>query len=219
VANVTKPDGGSLGAAKREESPMMNLPATFAEEEAIAAVAGWTDVVREKMSAEASREWLQATLQEYLRQGWDQTVRVIEAAEEGDEIAHAALMGVYRETLDRHEMPGATILAYGLRAREPVRRAAGRNTWFDNWRRDIGIAVLVYFTKESFKLRPTRKRESKKPKQNRKPSACSVVADALSRARIITITEGRVENIWAGLAGQVAAFVVAQKMSTPIPPN
>jgi hypothetical protein len=198
---------------------MTNLPATLDEEEAIAAVAGWVDVVREKMSAEASRECLEGLACEYLRHGWSETIKVIDAAKDGDEIAHAALVRVFAEMLDRGEMPPAALRAYGELAavRGPVKRSAGRNSWADNWRRDAGIAVLAYFAKEKFKLRPTRNRESKK--RNRKPSACSVVAAALGRARIITITERRVENIWAGLAGQVAAFVVAQKMSTPIPPN
>jgi hypothetical protein len=182
---------------------MTNLP-TFAEEEMVATVRSWVNVVRERMTAEASREWLENMACEYLRQGWSETIKVIDAAtNDGDEIAHAALVRAFGEL---------------AAVRGPVKRPAGRYSWTDNWRRDPGIAVLVYFTKETFKLRPTRNRESKKEKRNRKPSACSVVAAALDRASII-ITERRVENIWAGLAGQVAAFVVAQKMSTLIPPN
>jgi hypothetical protein len=118
---------------------------------------------------------------------------------------------------DIGEVP-ATLKAYGIKAvlRGPVARAAGRSTWFDNWRRDIGIACLVYLAKERFGLRPTRNREQRRRRQ---PSACSIVAAALGR-RHVNVAEKRVENIWAGLRGQVAAFVIGLKQESPsIPSN
>jgi hypothetical protein len=192
------------------------LPATLVEAEAIAAVSQWVEVIQAKMTAEASREWLGSTLRDFLRRGLIETLKVIEAADAGDEIADAALRRVCAEMLDRGEMLPAALRTYCEKAllRGPINtRTAGRNMWFDNWRRDIGIAVLVYLTKERFGLRPTRNRTSK-----RKPSACSVVSAALGQVRINT-AEKRVENIWAGLAGQVTTFVISQKMSPSIPQN
>jgi hypothetical protein len=97
------------------------------------------------------------------------------------------------------------------RLRGPVTRSAGRNE-HDNWRRNIGIACLVYTTMARFGLRPSRNREQRRRGQ---PSACSIVAAALGRQ--FNITEKRVENIWFGLAGQVIAWA-AQKESPSILP-
>jgi hypothetical protein len=186
---------------------MTNLPATVVEAEAIDTVSQWVETVQARMAAEASREWLESTLRDFLMRDFINRMQVIEAAEAGDEIADAALARAYHSMMDRGEMPPASMIAYEARARlrGPIKRGRGRNT-YDNWQRDIGIAVLVYLTAERFRLRPTRN-----PASKRKISACCVVASALGRARI-NVAEKRVENIWAGLAGQVAVFV-ARKMS------
>jgi hypothetical protein len=171
------------------------------------AVARMVTAIEDRMTAGYSRAWLEATLRDRLRQGLTETLKVIEAAEGGDEIADAALRQVYAETCDRGEEPSATLKAYGIKAvlRGPVTRSAGRNMWFDNWRRDIGIAVLVYMTMREFGLRPTRNPEQKRRQQL---SACYIVHRALGRWRI-NVAEKRVENIWGKLNGQVAAYVIA----------
>ena len=195
---------------------MTDLPALVDETAIVAAVTGWVGIVEQKMTAAASREWLEATLRDFLRQGLIETLRVVEAAEAGDEIAHAALCRVCAEMLDQGEMPPAALRAYGEKAllRGLVTRSAGRSG-HDNWQRDIGIACLVYLAKESFGLSPTRNREQRRRRQ---PSACSVVALALGR-RHINVAEKRVENIWSGLRGQVAAFAIGLKVESPsIPP-
>jgi hypothetical protein len=195
---------------------MMNLPSVlFSEDKAVAAVTDWVGVVEQKMTAPASREWLEATLRDFLRNGLIETLKVIEAADAGDEIADAALRRVYAEMSDVGEVP-ATLKAYGIKSvlRGPVVRSAGRNT-YDNWQRDIGIACLVYLAKERLGLRPTRNREQRRRRQ---PSACSIVATALGR-RHINVGEKRVENIWSGLQGRVAAFAIGLKVESPsIPP-
>jgi hypothetical protein len=194
---------------------MLQLPMTGVDEDAAtAAVAQWVQVVQDKMTASASREWLEATLCDFLRQGLIETLKVIEAADAGDEIADAALRRVYAEMSDVGEVP-ATLKAYGIKAvlRGPVTRSAGRNMWFDNWRRDIGIACLVCLTMVRFELRPTRNREQRR---KRRPSASSVVAAALGKQARINVAEKRVENIWAGLQGQVATFLARQFENVPI---
>jgi hypothetical protein len=193
---------------------MTGLPALIDETAMVAIIGDWIAVVEQKMTASASREWLEATLCDFLRQGLIETLTVIQAADAGDEIADAALRRVYAEMSDVGEVP-VTLKAYGIKAvlRGPVTRLAGRNMWFDNWRRDIGIACLVCLTMAQFGLRPSRNREQKR---KRRPSASSVVAAALGKQARINVAEKRVENIWAGLQGQVATFLARQFENVPI---
>ena len=179
----------------------------------VAEVTNWIGVVEDKMRAGASRGWLEPMLCDFLRRGLIETLRVIEAADAGDEIADAALRRVYAEMSDVGDVP-ATLKAYGIKAvlRGPVTRSAGRSTWYDNWRRDIGIAVLVYLAKERFGLSPTRNREQRRKQQ---PSGSSVVALALGK-RHINVADKTVENIWGGLRGAVTAFALSSLAPAPL---
>jgi hypothetical protein len=184
---------------------MTTLPARI--DDAVDTVGRWVMIVQERMTAPASREWLEAMLRQYLRQGLIETLRVVEAANSGDEIADAALRRVYAEMTDAGIEPPTTLKAYGINAvlRGPVTRKPGRNSWFDNWRRDIGICVLVYLTMQHFGLRPTRNRAQRRRDE---PSASSIVAVALGRARM-NVAEKRVENLWgSGLGAQITAYAL-----------
>ena len=195
---------------------MTDLPALVDETAIVAAVTEWVGIVEQKMTAAASREWLESTLREFLMRDLIDRMRVIAAADAGDEIADAALGYVFHSMMDRGETPPASMVAYEarVRLRGPLGRGQGRNQ-HDNWQRDIGIACLVYLAKDRFGLSPTRNREQRRRRQ---PSACSVVALALGR-RHINVAEKRVENIWSGLRGRVAAFVIGLKVKSPsIPP-
>ena len=72
-----------------------------------------------------------------IRNGFDVTLDVVAAADNGDEIADAALRRVYAEMTEYNIEPSATLKAYAVKAmrRGPVTRGPGRNAWFDNWRR------------------------------------------------------------------------------------
>jgi hypothetical protein len=183
------------------------LPITLTEAEATKVVYEMLELVQQKLT-ESPRAWLETTLRDYLQRGLIETLRVVEAANDGDEIADAALRRVFAEMLDRGEEPPATLKAYGIRGavRGPVTRKRG-NAWYDNWRRDIGIAVLVFLTMQHFGLRPTRNREQRRRRQ---PSASSVVHAALGRGQI-NVAEKTVENIWARLQGHIGAFIAAGK--------
>ena len=189
---------------------MTNLPVPIDTEEAIALVTQWAEKAEERMTAQASRQWLEVTLREYLLHDLIDRMQVIAEADAGDEIADAALAYVFHSMMDRGETPPASLVAYEARARlrGPVKRSAGRNK-YDNWKRDIGIAVLVYRT--ILGLAPTRNREQRRRQQ---PSACSFVTEALGRRsqinaaaghpeRQINVSEKRVESIWGGLLGQM----------------
>jgi hypothetical protein len=185
---------------------MTNLPALLNEAEMIAAVSDeWVKTIQPKMAAGYSREYLEAALCDMLRREVVDELQVIKDADSGDEIADAALRLVYAEICDRGEKPSVTLQAYGIKAvlRGPVARGRGQ-AWFNNWRRNIGIAVLVYMTHRRFGLTPTRNREQRR---QRRPSACSVVAAALGRHRM-NLSESAVQNIWGGLQGQIAVFLL-----------
>jgi hypothetical protein len=162
------------------------------------------------LTAQRSREWLETALRESLLQGSIEMLSVIEDAEKGDEIADVVLRQIYFDYRDAGREAPKTLEVYCLRALvgRPATRAAGR-VWYDNWRRDIGIAVLVFMTSVRFgrfNLRPTRNREQRRCQQ---PSYCSLVTAGLGRGGI-NISEKRVENIWARLQGQIGAYLAAQ---------
>jgi hypothetical protein len=183
----------------------MTLPAiSFDEAAAIDTVDKWIGEIHEKMTARFSREWLEAALRDHLQQGLIEALQVIEWADRGDPIADAALRRVDAEMRERNDETSPTIKAYGIKAaiRGPVTRGRG-HYWFDDWRRNIGIAVLVHLTKEQFGLHATRNREQKRRRQ---ASASSVVAAALGRHRV-NIGESAVANISVRLQGQVLAYV------------
>jgi hypothetical protein len=189
---------------------MTNLQIVFNEAEAIAEVSTWVEEIQEKMTSSFSREWLETTLRDYLQQGLIEILQVIEAADNGDEIADAALRRADAELRERNEERSATLKAYGIKAamRGPVTRGRGHR-WYDDWRRNIGVACLVYMAHRRFGLSPTRNRDQRRRQQ---ASACSVVAAALGCHRV-NVNERRVENIWGGrLQGHLAAFLLTAKI-------
>jgi hypothetical protein len=189
----------------------VKLPATLIEAEMVDAVSQWVLVVQDRLTA-SPREQLEAACRDYLQLGLTELLQVIEAADNGDEIADAALCCIYKEMRDARLEP--SLEAYAIKALErgPVTRKPGRATWFDNWRRDIGIAVLVFLTVYRFNLWPTRNREQRRRCQ---PSASSVVKAALDQVLHINITEGRVENIWGRLNVYIGRFIATAKIEVP----
>jgi hypothetical protein len=62
--------------ARQWTTPMTKLPVVFNEAAAVEEVAAWVEVVQAKMMADYSREWLEAALCDYLRQGLIETLRI-----------------------------------------------------------------------------------------------------------------------------------------------
>jgi hypothetical protein len=168
------------------------------EEKAITEIATWIDQVEHKLKQEATAESLLAMLCDYLRRGLIERMTVIENAEnDGDHIAHQALMREFHEMLDVGEMPPASLRAYAARvALKPVTKGPGAHTWHDNWLRDLRIASLVEMACRAFELRPYRNREQRR---RQVPSGCSLVAAALARRGFRDLSEARVEGIWRKL--------------------
>jgi hypothetical protein len=196
---------------------MTLLPKPVDEETAIARATKWHQTIRDKMTAQASREWLETTARDFLLSNLIDRMKVIAAADAGDEVADAALAYAFHSMMDRGEKPPACMVAYEARARMrgPIKRKAGRHTWYENWRRDIGIACFVYAVSTRLGLNPTRNRESRRA---RRPSAASVVAEAMSRNGV-DISESRVNTIWSGLAGSIFAWAIAHRTFSSILPN
>jgi hypothetical protein len=175
----------------------------------------WLETVRDKMTAQASREWLESGLRDLLLHNLIDRMKIVAAADAGDEIADAALGYVFHSMMDRGETPPACMIAYEARARArgPLKRKAGSHTWDEDWRRNIGIAALVHAASVRLGLNLTRNRESRRA---RRPSACSVVSEALRRSGVADVSESRVQVIWTGLAGSLYAWVLANRTFSSI---
>jgi hypothetical protein len=193
---------------------MTKLPVPLNESEMVVEISEWVETIQEKMSASYTREWLEAALREHLQKGLVETLKVIEWAERDKcPIADAALRRVYAEMRDRREEPPVTLEAYIIKTLERGAVPRGRgHFWFDNWRRDIGVACLVYAIMQRYGLRPTRNREQHRRRQ---PSASSMLAEALGRRRV-NLSESRVQNIWLELQDQVAAYLQAMTQEADV---
>jgi len=187
----------------------------FEEQRAINRVAIWVSMVKHVLDGEWSRERLETLLRQELRAGaLAITIKAIEAADNGDEIADAALRIVYAEMAGgalTERGPGhLQIWAYGQRAvlRPPHTRPRGHR-WYDDWYRNLGICILVGLACREFGLLPTRNREARRA--NSKPSGISLVVAGLARNKI-HLDEGSVQqNIWFGLCGTLARHVIAER--------
>jgi hypothetical protein len=192
---------------------MTQLPATADVERMIAAAAEGYAVIRERMTTDYSLEWLETALKDSLRKGLIEQLKVIDAAIQGDEIAHRALCCVHAEM----PTPPAQLKAYVERAAiyGPKTRKAGRNP-YNNWRRDYGLVVLIYWVAKQFDLNPTRQLESRHPLP---PSGASIVRGMLYREGV-GISEKRLNNLWSRLGAAVVSYMAARQLSFPsIPPH
>ena len=180
---------------------MTHLPAAVDENAMVELVAHWFDLAAELLPTESSRRYMQALLKRLIRQGTIGAARVIAWANDGWADADIALRQICSEMIDRGEELPKTLGGYSVIAlnRPPVARRKGGDA-VDNWLRDQCITVLVSVAVERWypHLPLTRNRASKKP------SACSVVSEALIKRRI-NIGERRVEKIFKEYADLLPA--------------
>jgi hypothetical protein len=170
----------------------LSYPLAAADEQrAINRVSVWVSMLRHKMEKEYSREWLETELRKGLREGWlSLTIKAVEAADKGDEIADAALRTVYAEmsggTLPKRGPGHLQLWAYGQRAvlRAPHKRPRGRR-WYDDWVRNIDICVLVAVACVEFDVRPSRNRAARRANKGQ-PSGISLVVAALAPTKSIS---------------------------------
>jgi len=196
----------------------LNLPMVmFDERRAINRLGIRVASVRHRLSEDYSREWLETTLRRYLREGsLGITIKAVEAAGAGDEIADAALREIGAELqtalLQGRELaPGhAQIITYLQRVaqRAPHKRKRGR-TWYNHWCRNLALCFLVIAACAEFDLRPTRNREARRA--GRAPSGISLVTAAFARNRIHLEEATVQQDIWFGLPGELARKAYAER--------
>jgi hypothetical protein len=193
---------------------LLPYPLTAADvPRAVERVALWVSMRRQVMEKQFSVDWLATELRKGLRAGrLTLTIKALEAAEKhDDEIADVALREVYAELIGgaiAERGPGhLQILAFGQRAvlRAPHQRGRGHR-WHDHWMRNITICVWIELACREFGVRASRNRAARRA--NREPSGCSLVVAALARNEIY-LDEGTVQqNLWFGLAGELARGIV-----------
>jgi hypothetical protein len=178
-----------------------------------------------QLTPEFSREWLETTLRQKLREGpLDLTIHAIVAADAGDEITDAALRTVCAEmaggALPQRGPGHLQIWAYGQRAilRAPHKRPQGHR-WHDDWMRNIQICVLIVTLCRELGVRATRHRgHHSKSGAKRAPSGISIAVEAFARYGTHLHEASVQENFWFGLAGEMVRSVTHFSDSTsPLP--
>jgi hypothetical protein len=195
---------------------MTDLPTPADEAAMVAKAREWVEIIDDKLAPENARDWLFDALCDRLRRGMVDVQVVVDAADAGDDIADAALRHVDAEMRDNHVEAPVTLQAYAIKAakRGAVKRSRGRR-WHRNFRRDIGIAILVLFVMLQFGLNPTRNREQRR---RCRPSAASVAAAALG-PRHGNPTEMTVANIWLRRQRDIALYLTAAAALETFPSN
>jgi hypothetical protein len=119
-------------------------------------------------------------------------MNAVEFARAGWTLAYEALRELILEYLDRREPLPTYLAAFAMAvaAGDRFRRMPARRK-SDNIMRDLIITFVVRFVSERFALRPTRN-----PAAHRRPSACSIVTDALRLEGVLAIAESGVNKIW-----------------------
>ena len=134
-------------------------------------------------------------------------MNAVEFARAGWTLADEALRELILEYRDRGEpLPSTYLAAFDMEiiAGKRFRRMPARRK-SDNVMRDIAITFIVHFVAERFALDPARNREAR-----RRPSACSIVTDALRLEGVLAIAESGVNKIWERNSAMVAKCLCSQ---------
>ena len=198
---------------RRKKSPVTRLPATLFEAEAVDIIAGWIDMVRDKLDSAEGRRVLRASIAEKLREGAISRMRVIEAAKAGDQDAEAVLRELMVELDSRRADTPTEIVEYRmwlLAGYSPV-NSGGRDVG-NYWHRDIGIGVLAILAQQTWpSILKTRSHYSKR--NDRGLSICLLISTALGR-RGINLDERGVETV----LGTKLEAKLAKRLSFFCPP-
>jgi hypothetical protein len=176
------------------------------ESSAIATIAGWIDCIAAKISTEQSRRAVRDQIKDMLQSGTLPRLKAVELAREYADV-DAALREHVIEMMDRGEQLPKSLEAFVMHSLAGTTpRGRGRNL-IDNFKRDVGFGVLLFWTHMHFGVPLTRNRESRRG--DRYPSACSLLAKALNRDNRFPLTEKTLQDqIWYRL-GTLAARLEA----------
>jgi hypothetical protein len=190
---------------------MTTLPATYEEAAMSRYAREWIDSrVRQPnnpFSADAAREWLAEKLKVVACHNERSAAFVLEMAVEGIEGAAAALEELIEEHKARNEELGHALATYDNillnRGRPPLHPPHGRPN--ENFVSDLAIRLLVRDLLRQFSPGLHRRRRSRTGKR---PSACSIAADALSKAGVRYVDEEAVRKICDARLGPQKSGVV-----------
>jgi hypothetical protein len=126
----------------------------------------------------------------------------VEFARAGWRIADESLRELLLEYKNRREHPPTLLAGFDMEIVDPRGMPARRRS--DNVMRDIVVAFVVRSVADRFNLRPTRN-----PAARRRPSACSIVTEALGLEGVVHLAESRVNDIWKAYGEAVSGMSFA----------
>jgi hypothetical protein len=184
----------------------MTLPATY-ERHLIESFEPMVDRVLDKLEAdpEAANQILDMVCEQLVRGDFDRQHEIIKAAEDGDRLAHDALMRAYENQRNQHIEPTKLVEVYYLTHAKsgPPKRQRGRpatigGTAIVNLRRDIGVCLMVALCYPATGRKPTRNEATEGA------SGASIVSAILRRKRV-KISEDRINHIYGRWGAAVEA--------------
>jgi hypothetical protein len=205
-------DRDRIGAVSRRdaETSRREKPVSLIITGDVERMARWADRLVEQTKPrltspmEREYEYFVDSLANFIRDRGDDfkvITETIEAADQGDPVAYGALERRFHEILDEHRLPPGSLNDFMRRAGKKDSR--GRYG-YEDYRRNVGLMVMVRLVCQAFSLPPTRNREARRALR---PCACSVVADALQRAGIDNVGESRLANL-SGRQGKISTLMV-----------
>jgi hypothetical protein len=174
---------------------MTKLPVTLIEAEALKYARDWIarmqqgdflDLGLSPLHKETGHAFFQRMIRKYALSGAEPMLAMIDLADAGLEDARQALIELIGEYLNDHRPLPSFLADYNMRALTGRTAIRGKQK-ADNVIADIAIVVLVAELIEKFGLKARRGQLAK-----RQPSACSVVAMALSETGVRPVTEAAV---------------------------
>ena len=152
--------------------------------------AAWCAAWADPYTDDLIRADLVSYIEQYILSGVDETQHVIELAKR-DNFYDDVLRRLYRNMIDRGEMPNATLRAYGL---TPVWRKRGRKSADEGY--SILLAMFVSWIAQSLGMNRTRDQSSSADglPPSGAPTACSIMARALALCGGAK-SEARVQNM------------------------
>jgi hypothetical protein len=171
---------------------MTNLPATLVEAEAFDFARQWIKDHCEPNGAFHPDTIDRHHMKRLIERHPFVADQIVWFAEKGDKEAWLALEEVIAERINRNEPLGAVLGGYAIRSRNPLRQQKSGPAPAENFRRDVGIFLLLKemvdrFPKLGFHKNPA----------SRQPTITSIAAVALSGAGIgISIGPQGVRKVW-----------------------
>ena len=164
-----------------------------------AATSDWGNM----LGPDVPRQYARINLHNMAVKSGDGAEAVVGMARNGLDIAHEVALALYREQRQRDLTPFKCVEAYALEVLQPAyRRPRKRGSTLDDTFRNGVIVVTVLGVHRRFELKLTRSKHSSRP------SACSVVADALKEGGFsVPMDEGRIRQIYDKYSEKILQYI------------